>query len=67
MSSKRTTASARDHHASAGFGSPVVILVGRAIGESAEHGIEGSQEWRRNTAAMQAGPLAADEALAQAA
>jgi uroporphyrin-III C-methyltransferase len=51
----------------AGFGSPAVILVGSAIGESVEHAWAGDNAWRDEAAAMQADMQNAREAIAQAA
>ena len=53
--------------ASADFGSPAVILVGSAIGESVERGSEGSKESCEDRAAMRAEPFVADEAIVRAA
>jgi uroporphyrin-III C-methyltransferase len=53
--------------ASAGFGSPAVILVGSAIGESVEHGISGSNAHDDQSAGMQADLGSPAEAVAQAA
>lgn len=50
-----------------GFGSPAVILVGSAIGESVELGSEGSEECCENPAAMQTEARVADDRVAQAA
>jgi uroporphyrin-III C-methyltransferase len=50
-----------------GFGSPAVILVGSAIGESVEHAWAGDNAWRDEAAAMQADMRNAREAIAQAA
>ncbi|MFM0117840.1 uroporphyrinogen-III C-methyltransferase [Paraburkholderia sp. RL18-101-BIB-B] len=51
----------------AGFGSPAVILVGSAIGESVEHAWAGDNAWRDEAAAMQADMQNARETIAQAA
>lgn len=53
--------------ASAGFGSPAVILVGSAIGESVERGISGSEAHDDQPAGMQADRRTPAEAIAQAA